>query len=206
MSDLESLKQQLVTFDKAHDLDGLRRVRESIVAEFPDSEDAAEALYKIGLDLLFRSRELDKAVDHFAQAAKRKHVFWSNAARTSLGLCYYHQRKNQKALFELRKVAYQEIPTSHTVTALAFIETIFENEGQLDEVKRVRKERITQLEKLVQEASSQPKQTGFYLYTLGVALRDDGNKARADETLKRAKAIGEATLGTDLYKSILDAL
>src|SRR3954471_23148803 len=101
MSDLQSLLGELNALDAQHDYDGLRRVREQIVAEHPESDAAVEALYKIGLDLLFRERKLEAAVEKFDEAAKRKQPFWSAAARTSLGLCYYHQRRTQKALFEL---------------------------------------------------------------------------------------------------------
>jgi tetratricopeptide (TPR) repeat protein len=205
---LESLLNDLANLDAQHDLEGMRRVREAIVSEHPDSEAAVEALYKIGLDLLFRERKLGAAVEKFEDASKRKHPYWSAAARTSLGLCYYHQKRLQKALFELRKVAYPDKATVHSVTALAFVEQIFSNEGKPDEVKRVRKDRITQLEALVQESRERgmAQERGFHLYSLGLALIDHGEEARARAVLEEAKALGPSALGADLYRSVLEAL
>ncbi len=208
MANLEALLNDLANLDAQHDLEGLRRVREQIVQEHPGSEAAVEALYKIGLDLLFRGRQLGAAVEKFEEAAKRKHPFWSAAARTSLGLCYYHQKRLQKALFELRRVGYPEKATVHSVTALTFVEQIFANEGKPDEVRRVRKDRISQLEALVQEAreGGQPQERGFHLYSLGLALLDHGEEGRARAVLEEAKALGPQVLGADLYRSVVEAL
>lgn len=208
MADLESLLNDLANLDAQHDLDGLRRVREQIIEHFPDSEAAVEALYKVGLDQLFRERNLDEAVGKFEEASKRKHPFWSAAARTSLGLCYFHQGRVQKALFELRKVAYPETPTSHSVTALTFIENIAETQGTPDEAKRIRKDRIKQLERLIEGASgpSRAGERGFYLHTLGLALKDQGDNDAARDALERAKDLGPDVLGADLFRSVTSAL
>ncbi len=208
MADLESLLNDLANLDAQHDLDGLRRVREQIIVEHPDSEAAVEAAYKVGLDHLFRARNLDAAVEHFETAAKRKHPFWSAAARTSLGLCFFHQGRVQKALFELRKVAYPETPTSHSVTALAFIENIAEQQGGPEEARRVRKDRIKQLEELVEanREPSHPAERGFYLYSLGLALKDQGDDDGAKAALEAAQKLGPDVLGADLFRSVVSAL
>ncbi|MEO1480542.1 MAG: tetratricopeptide repeat protein [Myxococcota bacterium] len=208
MADLESLLNDLANLDAKTDLDGLRRVREQIITEHPESEAAVEAAYKVGLDLLFRERDLDAAVERFDAAAKRKHPFWSAAARTSLGLCYFHQGRTQKALFELRRVAYPDTPTSHSVTALAFIENIADREGGPDEARRVRKDRIKQLEELVEmsRAAHDAHERGFYLYSLGQALKDQGEGDQAKAALEEAQALGPDVLGADLFRSVVSAL
>ncbi len=207
MAQLDALLSELANFDAQHDLDGLRRVREQIAAEHAASEAAIEALYKIGLDLLFRERKLDEAVTKFEQAAKRKSPFWSEAARTSLGLCYFHQHKVQKALLELRKVGYTETPTAHSVTALTFIETIYESENKTDEVKRVRKDRIAQLERLAHpHAGGAPGERGYFLFQLGLACRDHGDDQQATLALNEAKTLGPEVLGADLYRAVIAAL
>lgn len=209
MAKLDDLLSDLANFDAQHDLQGLRRTRETIVTEHPDSEAAVEASYKIGLDHLFRERDLVAAVARFEEAAKRKHPFWSSAARTSLGLCYYHQGRGQKALLELRKVAYPETPSSHSVTALGFIETISTDSGQPDEAKRARKDRIKQLELLIDNARSggQAKERGFYLYTLALALRDQGgDEASVKTLLSEAKDLGPEVLGADLFRAVASSL
>jgi tetratricopeptide (TPR) repeat protein len=208
MAQLDALLSDLANFDAQHDLEGLRRVRERIISEHPDSEVAVEALYKIGLDLLFRERQLEAAVAKFEEAAKRKAPFWSDAARTSLGLCYYHQQRTQKALLELRKVGYPDKPTAHSVAALAFVEIIYENEGKRDEVKRVRKDRMGQLEQLIKAhtgAAAAPER-GYFLLQLGLSARDAGDDKRANEALNEAKALGPDVLGADLFRAVVAAL
>jgi tetratricopeptide (TPR) repeat protein len=208
MAKLDDLLSDLANFDAQHDLQGLRRVREAIVSEHPDSEEAVEALYKIGLDCLFRERDLVAAVDTFDEAAKRKHPFWSAAARTSLGLCFHHQGRAQKALLELRKVAYPETPSSHSVTALGFIESILEQSGNSDDAKRARKDRVKQLEQLVDAARSggRGNERGFYLHQLALAMREQGEGARARELLTEAKDLGPEVLGADLFRAVASAL
>ena len=209
MADLQSLLQQIAALDGQRDFDGLRRVREQLVAEFPDSDNAVEALYKIGLDLLFRQRKLEAAIEKFDDAAKRKQPFWAAAARTSLGLCYYHQRRMQKALFELRKVAYAKSANVHSVTALAFIENIFEAEGQTSEAQRVRKDRIVQLEQLIAQSrtdNGNPQERGYHLFQLAIALRDQHDNDRAGAMLREARDLGKEILGADLYQSVTEAL
>jgi tetratricopeptide (TPR) repeat protein len=208
MAHLESLLNDLANLDAEHDLEGMRRVREQIVTEFPESDAAVEANYKLGLDMLFRSRDLGGALEKFEVAARAKNPFWSAAARTSLGLCYYHQKRLQKALFELRKVAYPPQPTAHSVTALTFIENIFESEGKPEEVKRVRKDRIGQLEQLVISAreDGRTQERGYHMYSLGLALLDHGEGGRARAVLEEVKAMGPDALGADLYRSVAEAL
>lgn len=208
MAELEALLHDLANLDAENDLDGLRRVREQIVAEHSGSEAAVEALYKLGLDALFRQRQMEAAMDKFQQAAKRKHPFWSPAARTSLGLCYFHQKRTQKALFELRRVAYPETPSPHSVTALSFIEAIYAEEQNAQEMLKVRKERINQLEKLIAEAkvNHKPAERAYYLYSLALAQRDNGEKRAAEKNLQEAKKLGPDVIGADLYRSIVEQL
>ena len=209
MADLPSLLTTLAELDAQHDLAGMRRVREQIALEHPESDAAVEALYKIGLDVLFRDRELDLAVAQFIKAAQGHQPFWSAAARTSLGLCYYHQRQVQPAVFELRKVAYAKTPTLHSVTALAFLENIFLQEDQTSEAAQVRKERIGQLEQLIihnRKAQGLATERGYYLYLLGLAYFDQADTQKATAALLEAKKMGSQVLGADLYRNVCDAL
>jgi tetratricopeptide (TPR) repeat protein len=208
MSKLDDLLSDLANFDAQHDLQGLRRTREAIVTEHPDSEEAVEASYKIGLDCLFRERDLVTAVERFEEAAKRKHAFWSAAARTSLGLCFHHQGRTQKALLELRKVAYPETPSSHSVTALGFIESILDQSGNTEDARRARKDRVKQLEQLLETArvNGRGSDRGFYLHQLALALREQGEGGRAKELLNEAKDLGPEVLGADLFRAVASAL
>jgi len=209
MSDLAALIRSIDQLESANDLDGLRQVREQIVEHHGDSEEAAEAQYKLGLDTLFRRRDVAGALTLFEAAAKRKHPFWSAAARTSMGLCYYHQGRAQKALFELRRVAHPDQPNAHSITALSFMENIFATEGNLEEEKRARATRIEQLERLItanRDTQGDPSERGYFLFQLGIALADVGDAEAAGEALREAKQLGPEKLGAELYRSVVDAL
>lgn len=208
MAELDVLLQELVAADEAEDLNTLRTLREQIVEEHPTSEAAVEALYKIGLDLLFRERNLDGAVDKFVEAAKLKHPFWSAAARTSLALCYHRQKRTQKALLELRKVAYVEEPSSHSITALTFLETILQSDNNSSEAARVRKDRIAQLEKLLQvhQKDTNSSVRGFYMYQLAIALRDNGDAERSKKLLLEVKAMGPQALDAATFQAVSELL
>ena len=184
MADLEGLLKELDQQEAAGDIEGMWKTRESIVADFGDAPQAVEAAYKVGLHYLFHLRDLDQAVTHFQGAAKQKHPYWSLAARTSLGICLFHQGRGQKALFELRRVGFTETPNDHSVTALAFMETIHAVEAQMDEVERVRTERIKQL----------------YL----TALVDEGNLKAAQSCLDEAKQLGPDVLGAELFSAVVN--
>ena len=208
MPTLESLLNDIANYEAKHDFENLVKIRNRVVDEFPDTIEAAEAQYKVGLDFLFRARDLNSAVQHFAEAAARKVEFLSDAARTSLGLCYFHQGKTQAAMFELRKIAHSRKITSHSVTALAFMENIFESEGNLEELDRIRKERSAQLEVLITEAieNGDMKSKGFYLFELGLLQADLGDLSASVLTLERAKGLGPDAIGADLFRSVVDAL
>ena len=204
MSDLTELKAELDRLEGDKDYAGMVALRERIVAEHPDTEDAVEATYKIGLHNLFYERELAKATERFEQAAKKKHPYWSAAARTSLGICYYHQGRGQKALFELRRVGYADVATQHSITALSFMETIHANEAEEDEVKRVRQERIKQLRQLIETLRSDPSaDLGQYLFSLAAALHDEDERAEAKAMLDEAGALGPDVLGAELYQAVV---
>jgi tetratricopeptide (TPR) repeat protein len=207
MAELETLLEELTAVEQSTDYDALRRVREQIIEEHGDSEHAVEALYKVGLDSLFRRREFEEAVDAFSRAAKRKHPYWSAASRTSLGICLYHQGKKQKAIFELRKVGNVDTPSEHSITALTFIETIFLNEGNSEEVRRARNERINQLTLLVKKAREEDDsfQLGQYLYAYGVAQLDAEEPEAARAALGEAEGLGAEILGDELYQAVAAA-
>ena len=205
MAELEGLLKQLADQEAAGDTEGMWKTRESIFAQHPDTEEAVEAQYKAGLHCLFHVRDMDQAVEHFQAAAKKKHPYWSLAARTSLGICLFHQGRAQKALFELRRVGFTETPNDHSVTALAFMETIHGVDGQMDELGRVRAERMKQLRVLI-DASRETKDQnlGQHLFSLATALVDDGDLEGARASLEEAKQLGPDVLGAELYSAVVN--
>lgn len=206
MGDVQALQRELAELEARKDLDGVRRVRERLVAEHPEHEAAAEARYKIGLDVLFRGRNMAEAVEHFEAAAKAKHAYWSAAARTSMALCLYHQKRTQKAYFELRKVAYAKQVSQHSVTALVFLEQWLLADNQAAEVERVRRERATQLQTLLGDARLSPVDRGHALLLWGMTLKELGDAGGGRAKLQEALALGGEALGPDLVRQIKAAL
>ena len=205
MAELDELLKQLGEQEAAGDTDGMWKTREQILTEHPETEEAVEAQYKAGLHILFHVRDMEKAVEHFQAAAKKKHPYWSLAARTSLGICLFHQGRAQKALFELRRVGFTETPNDHSVTALAFMETIHGVDGQMDELSRVRTERIKQLRVLIDEGRGTKDQNlGQHLFSLATALVDDGDLKQAQDCLNEAKELGPDVLGAKLYSAVVN--
>ena len=109
MASLKDLERDLARALKAGDLDQIASVRRTIASGFADTPAAAEANYRLGLDLLFRTKNVDEAAAHLREAAKTKAAPWSIAARVSLGLVMLRQGKAQQAIFELRRVAGSQL-------------------------------------------------------------------------------------------------
>ena len=181
-------------------------VRQLIAQDYPTSEAATCARYKMGLDRLFRGRDLAEAAQLFEEAAGDGHAFWSAAARTSLGLCLVRMGRAQKGMLELRKVGFAPEPSQHSAAALGFMEAICLEGGQDEEALRVRKERIRQLEVLVARGDSAPAgEVGLHLYQLAMALRDQGEMARAREVLAQGIELGATRLGDGLFTMLSEA-
>lgn len=208
MATLDELVARLEAFEAKGDHDGAGSVRRAIVAEYPEHGQAACAQYKLGLDRLFRGRDLQAAATLFEEAAAHGDAFWSAAARVSLGLCLVRLGKAQHGLLELRRVGYGEPATVHSVTALGFIEALMADEGKADEVQRVRRDRIRQLEGLVeaQRQQSLPAgSAGFALLHLALALRDEGEAGRAADLLAQARGLGRQALGEEMWAQLAQA-
>lgn len=205
MAELEGLLKQLAEQEAAGDTEGMWKTRESIFGEYPNTDEAVEAQYKAGLHCLFHIRDLGKAVEYFQAAAKKKHPYWSLAARTSLGICLFHQGRGQKALFELRRVGFTDTPNDHSVTALAFMETIHGVDGEMEELGRVRTERVKQLRALIDASRATKDQSlGQHLFSLATALVDEGDLEGAQTCLNEAKQLGPDILGAELYSAVVN--
>ncbi len=205
MLDLQALTRELMAAEAVQDLDAMLEARKRIIAHSPGSAAAAEALYKIALDALFRGKDLAQAIALLEQAAKSAHPFWAPSARTSLALCYLQQKRGQKAMFELRKVAYPKVPSAHSITALTFMETIFAQDHKTVEAARVRKDRQQQLQQLLDGASEQPvkaQERGHFLHQLALACLDSGERSRAKKALDEALALGGQVLGQELLQAV----
>ncbi len=208
MAALEELLQEIATQEENGNLDGLRAARKALLQEYPDCDEAAEILYKTGLDLLFFSHDQDGAIEAFKAAVAKKAPIWSGTARISLAICISRQGEASKALFELRKVAFPEVPDANSVTALAFMEYLFEESGNEDELARVRKERISQLKTLAKEADPdfEAPVKAFYLKELALEYVRNKDLDLARKRFNEALELGEEAIGAELFAEINDLM
>lgn len=203
---LDELTRRLSAMEAKADHAEAYAVRQLIAQDYPTSEAATCARYKMGLDRLFRARDLAQAAQLFEEAAGDGHPFWSAAARTSLGLCLVRMGRAQKGMLELRKVGFAPEPSQHSAAALGFMEAICMEGGQVDEGLRLRKERIRQLEFLVARGdSAPPEEVGLHLYQLATALRDQGETERARQVLSQGVEMGAGRLGDGLFTMLSEA-
>lgn len=203
---LQELVERVAQALAQDDFDAARDARRELYAAYPDSDEAAEACYRLGVDSLFRARDMDAAMAHFDQGAARRHPYWSAAARTSLALCYAQQKRLQKALFELRKVALVKEPSAHSVAALTWMETLLAEDGQAQEAGKARTLRVAHLRALLEGDGLSAADRGGYLYQLGCALLDGNEKAEGRRVLQQARALGPQALGPDVAAGVAEAL
>ncbi|MFH1809210.1 MAG: hypothetical protein ABIJ09_10735 [Pseudomonadota bacterium] len=192
MTEIEKLLKKLRAADKKEDLDALDAVREQIIEAHPDALEAVEARYRLGLSKLLRHRDAAAAEELFKATAASTDPLYSPMARISLALMLHAQKKEQKALFELRKVVGSRKPTTQSVLALAFIVTILKDMGSKpDEVQRARAQQIEHLRTVLDETQD-PIEQASLLVQLGLALFDQRDSAAAKQVLERVFALGDA--------------
>ena len=100
-----------------------------------------------------------------------------------------------------------ESPSEHSITALTFMETIFLNEGNSEEVGRTRNERINQLTLLIKQAREDEDSflLGQYLYAYGIAQLDAEEPEAARVAFGEAESLGVEILGDELYQAVAAA-
>jgi tetratricopeptide (TPR) repeat protein len=188
MTTLDQLRTDLTNALELGDLARIAEARRAIVQSFPESEAAAEANYKLGLNALFLEGNLEAAIDAFRAAAKVKAGGWNQAARTSLGIALMRDGKPQQAVFELRKAAAQKPPNLAAAQALSIVVTIFRQEKNAKEADRARAEQIKLLEQVA--SASDPASAALATFFLGVEHKFDGQRELAKKTIQAALAKG----------------
>lgn len=208
MATMDELLANINTLAGQGDAEGVRAARKEFLKDYAATTEAAEIFYKSGLDVLFTNHDLATAMDAFKAAVALKAPIWSAAARVSLAICIYRQGDVQKALFELRKVAYPEDADSNSITALAYIEFICEEQNNQDDLLRARKDRITQLKALAKEADPdfEPELKAFYLKELGWEYIRNKETDLAAKRLNEALELGEENIGSQLFAEINDLM
>lgn len=183
---LKDLQRDLEGALERGDRERIAEVRRLIVERFPDSDVAAEARYKLGLDALFFDADLDAAVDHFRAATKSKTGPWGAAARVSLGMALFRQGKGQQAVFELRKAAGVKPPTVAAAHALLLVSGFVRQLGNAAEADRARAEAMKLLDQLAKTAPAEDQALAHFL--LGMEHKFEGRRDRARSHLEKALA------------------
>jgi len=190
MVELEKLMKRLRSAEKKEDYDKLDSTRLKIIEQHGDSPEAAEARYKLGLSKLLRLKKPEEAEALFRDAASSGDPLFSPMARISLALMLHAQKKEQKSLFELRKVVGSRKPSAQSVIALAFIVTVLKDMGaKPNEVKRAREQQIEHLRAVIDE-TAEPIEQAALLLQLGLALFDQRDASGAREVLEQVIGFG----------------
>ncbi len=184
MATLEALTGDLERALALQDFDTAAAVRRSIAQLFPETPAGAEANYKLGLDALFRHRNLDSAAEHFRAATKAKAPMWGVPARVSLGLVLLRQSKPQQAIFELRRVASVEPPIALSAQAAGMVVVALLEQGKGPEADRARQQHRRILERLTKQEPGVERAVGQFM--LGIEKKFDGDRAGAKAALQAA--------------------
>jgi hypothetical protein len=192
MAELEKLLKQLQSAEKKEDVERLDKIREQIIKEHAEAREATEARYRLGLSKLLRHQDRQTAEQLFLEAARADDPLFSPMARISYALLLHAQKKDQKALFELRKVVGSRKPSSQSSIALSFIVTILRDiEAKPDEIERAQAQQIEHLRTLLDECQETEARAPL-LMQLGMALWDHGDHAAAKRMLQQVLDMGAA--------------
>lgn len=191
MIELEKLNKRLLTAIKKEDLQKIDATRAKIIEHYPDSHEAGEARYRLGLSMLLQHKDLLAAQELFQAAASSQDPLYGPMGRISLALMLHAQKKEQKALFELRKVVGSRKPSAQSVVALGFIVTIMGDMGaKVAEVKRARSQQIEHL-RAVLDQTEQASERAALLMQLGLALYDQRETQEAGTCLQALLDLGD---------------
>ena len=189
MTTLDALTRDLERALAVGDLDTATSVRRTITQLFVETEAGAQASYQLGLEALFRQRNLDAAAEHFRAATKAKVLQWSVPARVSLGMVLLRQGKPQQAVFELRRVASLEPPTAQTAQAAGLVVVALTESGKATEADRARQQHRRLLDRLSRQGSGVDGAVGRFMLAMEKKLDGDrsGAKAALEDALSQAE-------------------
>lgn len=171
------------------DLDQVASIRRTIASSHATTEDGAEAMYKLGLDALFRRADLEASSQHLRESAKAKSPRWSPLARSTLGLILLRMGKPQQALFELRKVAGLSPPTLVSAQAWGLLVMAHRALDQAGEAERARGEHLKTLLRLTETAPAEDR--GLAQFLLGMEYKFEGRRDLAKRFLRLASEDAE---------------
>jgi Tfp pilus assembly protein PilF len=198
MASVSDLVEQIRQCEAKGDLGGIVKLRARIARDFPGTPQAAEALFRLGVYLLFIENQPEAAKQTFEDAIKTKDPNWSKAARVSLASLYLREQKTQKALLELRKALGEKDPPSiHSVSALSIMEAIHEEAGAAGEARKAKEEKVKHLEQLLagSKENNDDLATGFFLVSLAQEHTALGAPATAKSLLGQVVQMGSSRVG-----------
>jgi tetratricopeptide (TPR) repeat protein len=198
---LEDALAQMQQLESKGDLKGIIKLRAKIAQAFPNTPEAAESLFRLGLYFLFVENQPQAAMQTLEDAVKTKDPNWSKAARVSLASLHLREGKPQKALLELRKaLGEKEPPSIHTVSALSIMEAIHEEAEDHGKVRETKEEKVRHLQSLIasSRATEDDGALAFFLLSLAqerLALNDiPGAKGAANEVVTLGNKGGASNL------------
>lgn len=210
MTTLSELLEAVKACDNNKEYQKMLTLRAQIAKDYPGTQEAAEALYRIGLYFLFVEQHFDAAKQTFEQVLTMSDNVWVHAARVSFATLLLREEKPQKALLELRKVT-QSSPSIHTISAFSVMELIYEQQQQAGEIQGIKEQKIKHYQTLIQNIKNQqpiqdPALLAYYLVHCGFEQQALLLYQEANACFKEVLALGESQVPTDLYKQAQKAL
>jgi hypothetical protein len=195
MTDVADLQRQVAQAESEGDADKAEQLQAEIIDNAPDSAEATEARFRLGLAILFRHKNTEQALAFFkAAAAAKDKTAYAHSARVSQALCLWSLNKRQQAIFELRKLLPKDVqPAGHTAMALDFLSLLLrESHAAAADIVKVDTQRKEHLETLAANANNDEEKSHF-MNRLAAAHAEGGNKA--DQALAKAKYQEVVNLG-----------
>jgi|GEM_PF-4052683 len=207
---LNELQEAIKTCEQNKEYQKMLTLRAQIARDYPGTQEAAEALYRIGLYFLFIEQRFDAAKQTFEQVLTIADNVWVHAARVSFATLLLREDKPQKALLELRKVT-QSAPSVHTISAFSVMELIYEQHKQAGEIQGIKEQKIKHYQIMIQDLKQhQPVQDpallAYYLVHCGFEQQALLLYQDAHACFKEVLALGESKVPADLYKQAQKAL
>jgi hypothetical protein len=204
MSDQNALLEAIQAPENQENPEALDSLREQYIAAAPNSPEATEARYRLGLSLLFRHKKMDQARELLKAAASDKKHPVAPEARVNYALLLHAQKKRQQAIFELRKLLGPGVaPSMHTASALDFLSLLLRESGaRPEDVHKIETQRRDHLEALA-NGETDPFEKAHWLLRLATAFADGDEPWEWQQARTHFQSI--IKLGASAGDSLIDA-
>jgi len=204
MSDQNALLEAIQAPENQENPKALDALREKYIEAAPNSPEATEARYRLGLSFLFRHKNMDQARELLKAAAADKGHPVAPEARVNYALILHAQKKRQQAIFELRKLLVPGAsPSMHTASALDFLSLLLRESGaRPEDINKIESHRRDHLEALA-KSETDLFERAHWLLRLATAFADGDEPWEWQQARTQFQEI--IKMGADVGDSLVEA-